>query len=182
MDKKSLRKQMLAKRADITHLERKRAEILINEKLFGHLWFYKASNILLYVSYGSEISTIELLKEVFRLNKKVYVPKVIGKEMRFFRIHSLEDLCKGYKGILEPMDEAEEFQAIPEREEDTLMIMPGVAFDCFRNRLGYGGGYYDRYLSDKPFLHTIAIGFACQMTDELEPEEGDIRPGQIICM
>ena len=182
MDKKSLRKEMLVKRANITQEERTKAEVLIYEKLFGHLWFYKAQNILLYVSYGSELSTVELIKEALRQSKNVYAPKVVGKEMHFYRIHRFEDLSEGYKGILEPSSDSEEFQAIPEREEDTLMIMPGVAFDYFRNRLGYGGGYYDRYLADKPYLHTIAIGFCCQMTDLIEAEETDIRPGQIICM
>ena len=182
MDKKLLRKEMLAKRAAINKEERERAELLLNERLFGHLWFYKAKNILIYVSYGSEISTIELIAESLRQSKNVYVPKVSGKEMRFFKIQSLNDLSKGYKGILEPENLTEEFQAIPERAEDTLMIMPGVAFDCFRNRIGYGGGYYDKYLSDKPYLNTIAIGFTCQITDKIEADSTDIKPGQIICL
>lgn len=182
MDKKSLRKEMLLKRANLTETEKAKSEVLLQEKLFGHLWFYQAENILIYASYGSETDTFAIMREAFRQSKKVYVPKVLGKEMAFFQISSLDDLQEGYKGIPEPKECIEIFQAIPEREGDTLVIMPGVAFDCFRNRLGYGGGYYDRYLADKPYLHTIAIGYACQMTDKIETEDTDIRPGQVICL
>lgn len=182
MDKKSLRKRMLSVRAQLTQDDRIRAEILLNEKLFGHLWFYKAQNILIYCSYGSEFDTRSIINESLRQLKNVYVPKVMGKEMQFYQIHGMDDLEDGYKGILEPKEGTTEFQAIPEREEDTLMIMPGVAFDCFRNRLGYGGGYYDRYLADKPYLHTIAIGYKCQMIEHIETEKNDVKPEQIICM
>lgn len=62
------------------------------------------------------------------------------------------------------------------------MIMPGVAFDVRRNRIGYGKGFYDRYLADKEGLHTIAIGFDCQMVPEIEAGEKDIKPMQVICL
>ena len=63
------------------------------------------------------------------------------------------------------------------------MIMPGVAFDAGRNRIGYGKGFYDKYLQDKEALQlrTIAIGFGCQMIDAIPAEENDIRPCQVIC-
>lgn len=182
MDKKSLRKEMLTKRANLTDSIRQTSEVLLQEKLFGHLWFYSAKNLLIYASYGSEMDTHAIINEAFRQSKNVYVPKVLGKEMEFYQIKSLDDLQEGFKGIPEPKDTAQRFQAIPEREQDTLVIMPGVAFDCFRNRLGYGGGYYDRYLADKPYLRTIAIGYACQMTEKIEVEPTDIRPGQVLCL
>ena len=181
MDKKSLRREILEKRANLTDTERHTAEVLIQEKLFGHLWFYSAKNVLVYVGCGSEMDTRAIITEALRQSKNVYVPKVLGKEMEFFQIHSMDDLQEGFKGIPEPKTGTMLFQAIPEREEDTL-VMPGVAFDCFRNRLGYGGGYYDRYLARNPYLRTIAIGYACQMTDKIEPEPTDIRPGQVICL
>ena len=182
MDKKSLRREILNKRANLTVEERKKAELLLCEKLFGHMWFYRAKNVLLFISYESEIDTTEIVKEAFLQLKNVYVPKIVGDQMKFYQIHGMADLVAGFKGILEPKEGTEEFQAIPEREEDTLMIMPGVAFDVFRNRLGYGGGFYDRYLADKPYLHTIAIGYKCQITNQIETDETDIKPGQIICM
>jgi 5-formyltetrahydrofolate cyclo-ligase len=62
------------------------------------------------------------------------------------------------------------------------MIMPGVAFDPERNRIGYGKGFYDRYLQDKPALRTIAIGYDCQMVAEIQTEETDVKPMQVICL
>lgn len=104
--------------------------------------------------------------------------------MEFFRIDSLNQLRKGYKGILEPSGASEKYVCTPERAERTLMLMPGAAFDCFRNRLGYGGGFYDRYLADREVLQqrTIAVGFKCQMVEEIPEESTDIRPCQIICV
>ena len=89
---------------------------------------------------------------------------------------------EGYKGIREPKGDTEVYSGKDASLADkTLMIMPGVAFDRNRNRMGYGGGFYDRFLSDKPWMHTIAIGYQCQMFPEIPVEENDIRPGQIIC-
>lgn len=102
--------------------------------------------------------------------------------MHFYRISSLNQLEAGYKGILEPYDTSEEYIYQSGAKEKTLMLMPGVAFDPFRRRLGYGKGFYDKYLADKKELqlHTIAIGFQCQMVEELPQDEQDIRPYQVI--
>ena len=72
----------------------------------------------------------------------------------------------------------------PDRAQRTLVLMPGVAFDPFRNRIGYGKGFYDRFLADKPQLQlrTIAVGYRCQMLEELPADHRDIRPYQVICV
>ena len=104
--------------------------------------------------------------------------------MTFYRIMPGEELIEGYKGILEPdlLTTHEKFVFDREKQNDVLMIMPGVAFDAKRNRIGYGKGFYDKYLADKPDLRTIAVGFAMQMIPEIEAEETDIRPMQVICV
>jgi 5-formyltetrahydrofolate cyclo-ligase len=104
--------------------------------------------------------------------------------MEFYRINSLEELQAGYRGILEPSGETEKFLFRPGNADKTLMLMPGVAFDSYRNRIGYGKGFYDRYLADKEELqlHTIGIGFSCQLVDEIPAQEGDIKPYQVICV
>ncbi len=104
--------------------------------------------------------------------------------MEFFRIEALSQLKPGYRGILEPSGDSERYACTSERAERTLMLMPGAAFDSFRNRLGYGGGFYDRYLADREALQlrTIAVGFKCQMVEEIPVESTDIRPCQVICV
>lgn len=182
-DKKELRKKMMSLRGQLSESERNRAEILITERLLGHQWFYRAEILLAYASYGSELSTNMLLQEALKQNKKVYLPKVSGNEMQFYRIDSLKDLQKGYKGIPEPVTN-EKFEYNRNIVDKCLMLMPGLAFDVMKNRLGYGKGFYDRYLADKEDLQlkTIAIGFRCQLLEEIPVDENDIRPYQIICV
>ena len=203
-EKKQIRRMMLARRDALTSQEQQRASCLITERLLGHQWFYRAKNLLCYVSYGSELNTRELIMEALRLGKQVYVPKVgENRRMDFFQISSLEELQPGFHGILEPLNLAHIYMG---GQDQTLMLMPGVAFDMFGNRLGYGGGYYDRYLAAHPQFqtrlsqretdcfesadsnvreysaqaYTIAIGHRCQMVEALPVEETDYRPCQVI--
>lgn len=205
-EKKQIRRRVLARRDALTSQEQQRASCLITERLLGHQWFYRAGSLLCYVSYGSELDTRELIREALRLDKEVYVPKVgEGRRMDFFRIGALEELQPGFHGILEPPDTARIY--VGEGAERSLMLMPGVAFDICGNRLGYGGGYYDRYLAAHPqfqirldpqgvvyadivsddaqqcgaWAYTMAIGHSCQLVEEPLPvEETDCRPCQVI--
>lgn len=194
-EKRELRRSILAKRDAMMEDDRARASLLLTERILGHQWFYRSEVILGFVNYGSEISTVEILEEALKGGKKVYVPKILTSpdvncntehrqesEMRFYKIESLTELIEGYKGILEPDGTTEEFLYKEEFADNVLMLMPGVAFDMFRNRIGYGKGYYDRYLADKEALQfrTIAVGFKCQMVEEVPAEENDIKPYQVI--
>ncbi len=185
-EKKKLRGQVLALRSALSEEERARASLLMTERLLGHQWFYRSEILLGFVSFGSEIDTHPLLEEALRLGKRVYVPKVLGEQMRFYRIDSTEDLREGYRGIPEPAGDTESFDYEKYRgqAERILLLMPGVAFDPCRNRLGYGKGFYDRYLEDKEelALRSIAVGFRCQMVERVPAEENDKRPYQVICV
>lgn len=184
--KAQFRKEAIQRREALTEAERKRGSLLMTEAVLGHQWFYRAQNVLLFVSYGSEIDTTELLQEALRMRKKVYVPKVCGEDMEFYRIDDMDGLAEGYKGILEPININPDRRYIEEERmangETVLMIMPGACFDKTRNRIGYGKGFYDKYLSDKPDLltYTIAVGFLCQEFEELPTTENDIKPYQVI--
>lgn len=190
-EKRRIRREVLAVRDALTRKQRRKASCLITERLLGHQWFYRSESLLCYVSYGSELDTKELIREALRLGKAVYVPKVLaGNRMDFFRIDSPEELRPGFHGIPEPPEScgiydgeaalkemARQRNAVP-----ALMLMPGVAFDPRGNRLGYGGGFYDRYLADHPEFQTysIAIGHSCQMVAGLPVEETDCKPYQVI--
>lgn len=181
-EKKKIRKEVLARRDALSKEERDRATCLITDRIVGHQWFYRAQTLLCFVSYGSEIPTGDIIEEALRKGKKVFVPRVEGENMNFYRILSLEELTEGYRGIPEPDGTGEVYRYCPGEQEETLMLMPGVAFDSLRRRIGYGKGFYDRYLEDKEELqlHTIAIGFQCQLVEEIPQEERDIRPYQVI--
>ncbi len=187
-EKREIRKKILTLRDGMNSDERKRASLLLTERIAGHQWFYRSDYFLGFVSCGSEISTLNIIEEALKSGKKVYVPKVHcrkdGAEMRFFRITSIEELEPGYRGIPEPAGGSEEYKYSDSVAERTLMLMPGVAFDRYRGRLGYGKGFYDRYLAGRPGLRqrTIAVGYRCQMVEKLPEEETDIRPCQVICL
>ncbi len=182
--KKQIRSFILERRAGLSLEERKRASLILTERILGHQWFYLSEVILGFVSYDSEIDTGEILKEALKLGKKVYVPKVVGTDMVFLRIMSMDELTEGYKGILEPSQSAESFCYDATKAHKVLMLMPGVAFDKMGNRIGYGKGFYDRYLADKRALQlrTVGIGYQCQMVDEIPASKQDIKPYQIICV
>lgn len=186
--KGEIRKRILMLRDYLSDEERDRAAVLLTEKLLGHQWFYGSEIFLGFVSYGSEINTREILLEALKAGKRVYVPKVIpGKEypeMCFYRITGMEELEEGYRGIPEPSGRSERYVYAEATSGSTLMLMPGVAFDVRRNRIGYGKGFYDRFLEDKPGLQlrTIAVGYHCQMVEELPAEDRDIKPCQVICV
>ena len=180
--KKKLRRQVLACRAALTEPERERGKLLITERILGHQWYYLSDTILGFVSYGSEICTTEILENALQDGKRVYVPKVEGQEMRFCRIHSLSELKEGYKGIPEPEDNTESYEYDPGEAAKCLLLMPGSAFDPLGRRMGYGGGFYDRYLADKEALrlHSIGIGFRCQQVETVPTEDTDLKPYQVI--
>ena len=199
-DKKEIRKKLLEKRDALSEAEKMRGSLLLTERILGHQWFYRSEILLGFVNYGSEISTREIIEEALKMGKKVYLPKVEMRkvhsddekeipsqaewEMKFYRVKSLSELTEGYKGILEPDGTGEEYIYRAEEAEKALMLMPGVAFDLLRNRIGYGKGFYDRYLAGKEDLQlrTIGVGFQCQMVEEIPAEENDIKPYQVICV
>lgn len=186
--RRRIRRMALRARDALSSDERRRGSLLMTERILGHQWFYGSDIFLCFVSFGSEIDTHELILEAIRLGKKVYVPKVTSMsektEMNFYRVTDLSELKEGYKGIPEPAGLSEKYKYAAGDAPRTLLLMPGAAFDGFRNRLGYGKGFYDSFLADKETLQqrTIAVGFRCQMVEEIPSREGDIKPCQVICL
>ncbi len=182
--KKNLRRQVLRKRDALSPQEKEQGALLLAERILGHQWFYLSDVLLGFASYGSEISTDEILEEALRRGKALYLPKVEGEEMSFYRVLDLTQLREGYRGIREPAGNTDRYVYDAAGCSRTLMLMPGAAFDPMRSRMGYGKGFYDRYLADKPMLQlrTIGVGFACQMVESVPSGERDIRPCQVICV
>jgi 5-formyltetrahydrofolate cyclo-ligase len=196
--KSQIRKHILALRDAMPEAERARISLVLADRIIGHQWFYKAKKLLCFVSFGSEIDTTPIINEALRLGKEVYVPKVEPQEplggikgvlsadlevINFYQIHSFDELEPGYRKIPEPSGSSPKYHFDPS-EQDILMLMPGVAFDPVGRRLGYGKGFYDRFLYGKEELRlsSIAIGFACQMTEEIPVSAKDVKPYQIITM
>lgn len=190
--KSVIRKEVLERRRLLDEEERQKAKFLLTERILGHQWYYLSDTVLGFASYGTEIDTSEILEDALKRGKKIYLPKVVGEDMLFYRIQSMGDLREGYRGIPEPKGDTEIFDYAAIQKEvrfdeninKVLMLMPGAAFDKMRNRIGYGKGFYDRYLRDKKLLQlrTIAVGFNCQLVEEIPADEFDVKPYQVICV
>ena len=172
--KKDIRKRVLEIRNRITDEEWKEKSCSICEKVATHPFFLNADTIYCYVDYHHEVSTKAIIEEAWVLGKKVAVPKINGNDMEFYYIQTFSELSEGYRGILEPQTKNQA------QDEQALVILPGVAFDRVGNRLGYGKGYYDRYLNKHKNHHTLAICFSCQLVDTIPVESHDLRPEVLI--
>lgn len=178
MDKKELRKKMIIERNSLKAEKHQAFSNEIFNKLIMLDEFVKANSILCYVSYANEVDTIKLIEYALVKEKIVSVPKVEGDMMQFYRIRKLTDLKKGYFGILEPFKTNNE--AID--PENGFMIIPGVAFDRKMNRIGYGKGYYDRYLNDNQDKNIFKCGicFEFQLCERIETDRYDQSLDKVI--
>lgn len=180
--KREARAYALARRDEMSVQERAYRSEKIVKCLTSQACYENAQDLLVYVSFRSEVDTIPLIEKALTQGKKVYVPRVAGQEMDFFEIASLLDLEEGFRGIREP--KAHIVQPFSPRRREILLCMPGTAFDRQCHRIGYGGGFYDRYLEGMlqktERLHTVALAFSCQILEQIPFAAHDIRPKQII--
>ena len=171
--KKAIRTKYLEKRNQMEPEKRKAASGKIRDWVFASKRFKAAETVFVYASYKSEVETKEIIQGALRSGKRVAAPKVYGEEMFFYTINSWEELFPGYQGILEPQNEGRE-PVVPAKND--VMLVPGAVFDRAGARIGYGGGYYDKYLNKvfaaygyKPYC--MALAFACQIYNGKIPAE-----------
>lgn len=175
-EKRVFRKSALKRRAEITNRQEKSMQIAKN--LFATQTYQNANMILAYMAYRSEADTMPVLEQSLAAHKCVAVPRVLLSKnqqgngtMVFCRIESLDDCVKGAYGILEPREEC----PIVQPDENSLILVPGCAFTRDGLRMGYGGGYYDRYLQLYPKAAAIGYAFEEQICDAIPSEEHDRR-------
>lgn len=169
MDKSALRQQIRQRKRAMTTEEIAEKSRLLGQMLVQTEEYRQARTLYGYLPYNQEVRTVPVLEQALRDGKRVAVPKVYGDEMRFVYITDLSRVEKGYAGIPEPIDD--EPVAC---DETALVLMPGLAFDVQGHRIGYGGGFYDRFLANEPEHPTIALCYDFQMLPKLETEEFDV--------
>lgn len=173
--KQSIRKEVFRRRELASRDQIRRNSHAIFKRLCALPVFREASWIYLYIDCRNEVMTEEIMEEALRQGKRVAAPKVCGKDMVFYEITSREDLEPGYFKIQEPREGQK-----PADDETALIVMPGVAFDPQRRRVGYGGGFYDRYLNSHRNHATAAVAFDFQMFEQVPWEDTDILPDILI--
>ena len=175
MNKKELRKQIREQKRAMTE-----AEIVQRSEKLGELFiaseaYRNARTIYGYLPYNQEVRTVAMLEQALKDGKRVAVPKCYGDEMRFIFMDDLSKVEKGYAGIPEPIAD----EPIAD-DETALVLMPGMAFDPQGHRIGYGGGFYDKFLAREPHHPTLALCYEFQMLPCLEVEEYDIPVDVVI--
>lgn len=169
MDKKELRSVIREKKRSMTEDQIVSASLRLGEMFRGHPLYKHARTIYGYLPYNQEVRTVPMLEQAIKDGKRVAVPKVFGDEMKFIYLDDLTQVEKGYAGIPEPIQDG------PEANDPTaLVLMPGLAFDPQGHRIGYGGGFYDKFLAREPGHPTLALCYGFQMVDHLVTEEFDI--------
>ena len=189
-EKRRIRKNVLALRDAMTPAVRTEKSTRIIKRLFSTEAYRSADVILTYVNYQSEVITTALIKRALADRKLVFAPKVAGDDMDFCRITGMSSLTEGYRGILEPSgneifnEKIFSEKIFCENSKNTLMIMPGAVFDEKRHRIGYGKGFYDRYLMRMEQLgitiHTLALCFECQVLQNIPYGMHDRKPDYVL--
>jgi len=139
----------------------------------------ESSTLMVYLSFGSEVVTDELIVWGWDAGKRIVVPLCCPetRELMPCRINGFDELETGHYGIREP--KASHLQPVPQREIDAVLI-PAVAFDRRGCRVGYGGGYYDRFLPEVPRAAKIGAAFACQIVAEIPADPYDVTVDRIV--
>ena len=169
MDKTSLRKQIREKKRAMTPEQIETASQKLCELFLRSELYRRAKTIYGYLPYNQEVRTVPMLEQALADGKRVAVPKVYGDEMKFICLTDLNQVETGYAGIPEPVADG------PVADDPTaLVLMPGLAFDREGHRIGYGGGFYDKFLASEPTHPTLALCYEFQMVQQLPVEEFDI--------
>ena len=181
--KSSIRKQSLALRNAMNPDECIFKSKNIMQNILSLSQVKKADYILCYAGYKSEVMTNDLIKELFKMGKQVYLPRVSGDEMDFYRISELSQLTEGYKGIPEPEEDCTDLftkELWEQNRDKVVMFLPGAAFSKTGARIGYGKGYYDRYLERIFCEERIALCYESQIVESIPVDEHDIPVTTIV--
>ncbi len=178
--KRALRQVVREKRDALAESERRERARQIKERLFSLPEFKNAHAILFYAAFGGEVPTYEMMEESLEMGKRVILPitDTETKHLVLREVRDLNNLKKNKYGIPEP---GLENTLRYEPGLINLVIVPGVAFDPYGHRIGYGGGYYDRFLRKlKPSVSKIGIAFDIQIVPEIPKEEYDLPVDEIV--
>lgn len=171
--KKNLRREMKTLRKNIPPIKKAEYERNMRENFFASDIYKNAEMILTFISFGDEPDTSEILKRAWQDKKITAVPKCMPESrMSFYIINDMNDCTEGAYGIPEPSEKCPEADL---SGINIICLVPGLAFDRKGGRLGYGGGYYDRFLSSHPNIQTFGYCMEMFITEEVPMEDTDIR-------
>ena len=172
--KAELRKQVLQEMRAIPREQKQAMDRALTERFLKHPFYQEAKTIATYLSFPHEFQTQELIEQALKDDKKVLIPKTYPKGRMEFVVYHPQQLAKTSFGLLEPQGDLE----VVEPSQIDLIHVPGVAFTTEGYRIGYGGGYYDRYLEHFAG-HTMSTIYPCQV-QEFNSENHDIPVQEVL--
>ena len=175
LTKKELRKEIVEARKNMSPEDVAEKSELICSRIVETSFYGKATDICIYMPIRNEVDVTLLIPFAEKDGKGIWIPKVIGEEMIF---NAYEEDKIEISGSFKIRESTSEKVLVP--DENTLIVMPGAVFDVKGNRIGYGGGYYDRYLEKHPMCSTLAVCYDLQVVKELPAEPHDIKPQMIV--
>lgn len=182
--KSKLRIKMTGIRSSMLRNDREVKSIEIVDNINIMREFIEAAKVLCYISFRDEVNTTGLINKMLKMGKEVYVPRVVSdrnsdenaaKYMEAVRIMSFDDVKPGYKGIFEP-EKSMKASAV----DFDLIFIPGLAFGIGGERLGYGGGYFDKFLLTHTSSYKAALSFDVQIAEEIPHDENDVFMDTVI--
>ena len=172
--KAELRKKILQEMKTLSQEQKQAMDRVLTERFLKHPFYQEAKVIATYLSFPHEFQTQELIKRMLKDGKKVLIPKTYPKGRMEFVVYNPQQLAKTSFGLLEPQGDLE----VVEPSQIDLIHVPGLAFTTEGYRIGYGGGYYDRYLEHFAG-HTMSTIYPCQV-QEFNFENHDIPVQEVL--
>ncbi|RXI99451.1 5-formyltetrahydrofolate cyclo-ligase [Anaerobacillus alkaliphilus] len=178
MNKTVFRNKMKQRLLEMTDTEFLAFSENIKDKLLESTEWIEAKTVGITISTGREVDTKGIIEEGWRQQKRIVVPKCYPsrKEIKFYEITSYTELEDSFYSLKEPITN---IAPLVSKEEIDLLIVPGIIFDKRGFRIGYGGGYYDRFLSNYQ-NKTLSLAFDFQIVNDIPTETHDIAVGKII--
>lgn len=167
MDKNDIRKESKINR-EKNRYKKLESDLKIFDTIINFKDYKESTSIFIYLDFNNEVETRKIIEHALLYDKKVYLPRVENENMIAVSIKNLKELKESRFKILEPIGEAEEIK------DNTIIILPGVAFSEKGERIGYGGGFYDRFLENRG-NKLIALAYECQIYKSLPVESHDIK-------
>lgn len=172
--KSELRKQVLQEMKALPREQKQAMDQALTERFLKHPFYQEVKVIASYLSFPHEFQTQELIDQALRDGKKVLIPKTYPKGRMDFVVYNPQQLVKTSFGLLEPQGNLE----VVDVSKIDLIHVPGLVFTTKGYRIGYGGGYYDRYLEHFSG-HTLSTIYPCQIRD-FSPENHDIPVQEVL--
>ena len=172
--KLELRKQVLQEMKALPREQKQFIDQALTERLLQHPFYQETEVIATYLSFSHEFQTQELIEQALKDGKKVLIPKTYSKGRMDFVVYDPQQLVKTSFGLLEPQGDLE----VVDASQIDLIHVPGLAFTTEGYRIGYGGGYYDRYLEHFSG-HTLSTVYPYQVQDFI-PENHDIPVQEVL--